>query len=1036
MDNNLELEKMMKLLETINVSLKENEISISKIKEDISNVNNEELKLKKLYLDLCDVEQIKINIEMNRKNIEACNEEDNETIAIFEQKIKSLQDSLTNILDRLEENGLRDRKEYENRMNAVREKKSKISEMESQISEKEKETERLKKEKILVENKIKELEDSNKKLDSDKAFIIEENGVNRIDFVEKSDDLNYVDLKDKQEIHEVREEKNVTKRDLTKTKNVGKTSEVASFIGYEDETVEEKKEEVVVKPKKKKEETIDEVVGKMVRNLENIVRKFNEILQESTDNDLNKNVVYLKNKFEQKVYRYLSDAIHRFTNKRKEINNIKYELENSTEEKEEERLELVNKQLIDDIVKIETIQKDFTNDIVSEFDSFKSTVKEDSDYLYSLKNDIKNKINDIYSRIDDVDKRLEELKENSKENILEAINRVDKELDEVNKGKENIEEEIKSGILGLLDEVKQNIKESYGYEDLVSIMSELKQKISSKENDLSNKISEIEERRIALESGKRGLEEKYNLKKKNDDKEEILALNNQKQDLKEETRKIIEMANILKIKHEKFAEETDETKMKIKSNIKKRDIDISKQKNQILERVKDKKKLLTSKLVDDINKYNNEYTIEFERYIKKIQGEIDEIQKNINEYKELAKNIVVESEFEENFQLLDELKEVSERVIATNKYIECQNKEEDRIETNMQKEIQQNMSRIKPEDNINSKIDFGEIYEMEDSIKDVDEVKQSVYKLCLKLGMEEEINNNEIKLNEQHQKQDYRESTNQDYEELEEKSKDEQEKDFTQYQDKRVDYDGYEKDEQENVETENQEQIEEQTKEQIEKQIEEQTEEQTEKQIEEQTEEQTEKRNNIKDKPGDKSFEPYKRKSINMSGLDEYSDKTREVLMNIPWEQLVELKNMNKEYQKILYMEDLEELKNNKVQNIANLKEQYKTSVLYAKKLYEIKKYVLAYKKGMEELAKGLKSEDKEGKKEHANFMKMASKSLKIMKENGVNGFEDFRDKVIKNSDTVKQILNKTKAENEELVRLMGLIQAIKRSEDSLKLGI
>ena len=155
MDNNLELEKMMKLLETINVSLKENEISISKIKEDISNVNNEELKLKKLYLDLCDVEQIKINIEMNRKNIEACNEEDNETIAIFEQKIKSLQDSLTNILDRLEENGLRDRKEYENRMNAVREKKSKISEMESQISEKEKETERLKKEKILVENKIK-----------------------------------------------------------------------------------------------------------------------------------------------------------------------------------------------------------------------------------------------------------------------------------------------------------------------------------------------------------------------------------------------------------------------------------------------------------------------------------------------------------------------------------------------------------------------------------------------------------------------------------------------------------------------------------------------------------------------------------------------------------------------------------------------------------------------------------------------------------------------------------------------------------------
>ena len=59
-----------------------------------------------------------------------------------------------------------------------------------------------------------------------------------------------------------------------------------------------------------------------------------------------------------------------------------------------------------------------------------------------------------------------------------------------------------------------------------------------------------------------------------------------------------------------------------------------------------------------------------------------------------------------------------------------------------------------------------------------------------------------------------------------------------------------------------------------------------------------------------------------------------------------------------------------------------------------------------------------------------------MMKENGISGFEDFRDKVIKNSDTVKEILAKTKNENEELVKLMGLIQAIQRSEDMLKPGL
>ena len=46
----------------------------------------------------------------------------------------------------------------------------------------------------------------------------------------------------------------VTKRDLTKSKKVGKTSEIASFIGYEEETVNEKKEPEMKKPQKKKKE--------------------------------------------------------------------------------------------------------------------------------------------------------------------------------------------------------------------------------------------------------------------------------------------------------------------------------------------------------------------------------------------------------------------------------------------------------------------------------------------------------------------------------------------------------------------------------------------------------------------------------------------------------------------------------------------------------------------------------------------------------------------------------------------------------------
>ena len=142
---------------------------------------------------------------------------------------------------------------------------------------------------------------------------------------------------------------------------------------------------------------------------------------------------------------------------------------------------------------------------------------------------------------------------------------------------------------------------------------------------------------------------------------------------------------------------------------------------------------------------------------------------------------------------------------------------------------------------------------------------------------------------------------------------------------------------------------------------------------------------------------------------------------------------MNKLYKRTLYIDDLKQLKEEKVASISNLKQEYKQAVAQAKKLYEIKKYVLAYKKGMEELAKGSNSEDKDAQKQYANSMKVASKSLKIMKENGISSFEDFRYQVLKNSEQVKQILAETKAQNEELVKLTGLIQAIEKPNELSK---
>ena len=113
MEKTLEIEELMELLKNINASLEENEVSLSNMKENILDIKNEESKLKKIYPNLCLLEQIRTNIEMNKDNIQGCDEEDKEAIATFEEEIVKLEEQASSILKKLEGSDVMDKKDYE-----------------------------------------------------------------------------------------------------------------------------------------------------------------------------------------------------------------------------------------------------------------------------------------------------------------------------------------------------------------------------------------------------------------------------------------------------------------------------------------------------------------------------------------------------------------------------------------------------------------------------------------------------------------------------------------------------------------------------------------------------------------------------------------------------------------------------------------------------------------------------------------------------------------------------------------------------------
>ena len=608
--------------------------------------------------------------------------------------------------------------------------------------------------------------------------------------------------------------------------------------------------------------------------------------------------------------------------------------------------------------KIENLQQKLEGEVKFTFNELKEQSENDLNYLNSLKDRILEQTSQIDEKITNIEERLGYLLANSKESLLEQLKQLENMIKDFHQKEQELEDRAKDEIVNILDSLKEKVKSTSSYEDFMSALDTIKESITEEEEKIKEEKNKMAEELEELESKRNETEEKYN--NKTDDKEEESMLLDSKQMLVKETNEVMDIVRVLITKQQEFLDTIRQKKQDIKEDIKQKDAEIINEKNELIKDITYKKKPLPVLLKENVDIYNNKYIKEFNMLMEKISKSVEQVEQSNDGYKVMTKNMVVLSEFDENTQLLKELKDLIQKSVSMEKNINNVEIEEIREKSSIEQDIEHNLETINVKDTIYSKVEFEEIVAIEQSVVDIDEIKKGVHNICTKLDIEDK------------------------FEEKATKAK------------------------------------------AIEPEI---VEEEPVVEVEEVKEEEpaplVEPSELKKEKVEIEKIPVEAIRRTRTFGLEDYTEEEQEVLKEIPWEQLVELKNMNKTYNKILYIDDLKELQQEKVEKISTLKQDYKDAVEQAKKLYEIKKYVVSYKKGMEELANGAKSQDAEDKKEYNKLMKNATKSLKKMKESGISSFEDYRYKVMKNSETVKQILANTKSENEELVKITGLIKSI-----------
>lgn len=909
MDNNAEVEKLIAILNNIDVSLSKNRTEISGIKLNISQIKSAILDLKRVYPDLCELEQLDVSIESQNKLLDV--ETDEDTKSIIQDKIKTFEARKKEIFKTLESMGIKTKEDYDEKMKTLDSKKELISDMEAKVNKKEQENLELIQNRVTIEKKIAELEaEQSKQKDENKG------------------------------------------RDLTKTApKSAKTSELSVFLNYEEEDDEEEPEPEPERPKrvkkvvKKKEDPVDEIITKIVKKQKSISDKFEEIKAECNDEDIVSIMGKLQQKFEDEVCKEIQVVTYGFLRKKMEISDLQEQIKTDTPEAEAKKLEDASADLTNGLQKIENLQQKLEGEVKFTFNEMKEQSINDLNYLKSLRERIVEQTTQIEEKITNIEERLGYLLANSKESLLEQLKQLENMIKEMKQKEQELENKAKDEMIEILDTLKEDIKASESYEDFMNTIDKVKDKISLEEEKIKEEKANMNTELEELESKRSETEEKYN--NKTDDKEEESMLLDSKQMLKKDTDELLDMAQVLITKQQEFTDTIKQKKQDIKTDIKQKDAELLSEKEELIKDITYRKKSLPVLLKESIDNYNKVQIREFNMLMDKISKGVGTIETSNDGYKVMTTNMVVLSEFDENTQLLKELQDLIKEGVSMKKDIpNTVEIDETKEKSSVEQEIEHNLSYVDIKDTIYSKIAFEEIVEVEQDVVDIEEIKQSLHGLCEKLDMDDKLSG---KPRQKPEPEPIPEPEVEGEEPVQEK-----------------------------VEKVELEQI---------------------------------------------PVEPKRKKGS--FGLEGYTEEEQEVLKDIAWDQLVELKNLNRVYNKILFIDDLKEIQQQKVDKIAELKEEYKGAVEEAKKLYEIKKYVISYKKGMEELANGAKSEDAEDQKEYNKLMKNATKSLKKMKESGISSFEDYRYRVVKNSDKVKQILADTKTENEELVKITGLIQAI-----------
>ncbi|MBP5427118.1 MAG: hypothetical protein J6Y29_04425 [Clostridiales bacterium] len=901
MSNASEIEKLKKDVESIDDFLAKERAYIASATKEVIEIEKEENSLKLLYPDVCELDAQKEKINENKKMLDELSEDAVDDRKILEERIESLKSGLNGVVERLNSHGIHSKDDYKMAMDTVQAKKESIPNINVEIKKKELDIVEQEERKKTILLRIEELEQEGEELSGETV------------------------------------EQSTPKDELKPEKDLA-VSELAAFIDYQQDDEPKVKSTATIEKKTgpKKKETLDIVIEDMLNIQKKVENKFQEIMHENKEEDLTKSIEDFHNKFLEIIYQRVNDATKKLMDKKEYINTLTEYANQYTPDMEDERLIKLKDTITSSIKEIETKGQKFEEEIKYSFNEASEYAKNEFSYLEMLQSRIKDQIAGLQEKIDNIEKELGELKGNSKEGLLENINNKQKVIDDKERILKEMDKSLKEDILNLLDNIKEKLSKIDTYENVKDTLGELENSIKEKVQETDNHILSIKEEIEKLSAEKTELEKKYEEKKDSEesDTEKEALLVDSKNMLKEEAQKIIDTMGILGEKNNEFLSKLDENKKALKDKIKVSDLEVVKDKKELLEKAKEEIKPYNLRLFENVEEYNNEYTKEFDRYMTKVISDIDEMKNENNAIKANVHNIVVSSEFDENIQLMDELKNSINKVLSTDKLTKNVEQPPKHDKTKFEQEIEESIVYIKPEETIDEKIDFSGIYYMEDKVKDLDELKESISNVCERLGVEYGKRSSEPK-------------------------------------DKKAA----------------------QTKKMYVK---------------------------------DKSHE-------NIAGLEGYDENIREILMDIAWDQLEELKNMNVKYNKILYINDLKEIRDEKVMKIAKLKEDYKNAVEAARKLYDIKKYVLAYKKGMEELARGAKSNDKDDQMEYNKLMKVATKSLKTMQENGISSFEDFRSKVVKNSDLVKQVLANTKMENEELVKIASLIKAIEIASNEYK---